>query len=127
MNQLEQIDLEIENVTKKYNIIFSSPEKYNTFEAYHNALAPHEKKIMSLDRKKRMLIPCILESKILDDSNVMSLKDFIDDVNCGNFIDYDGYGYYVSEDMITNIKICPSDVNANSIRKEFDKIIWYNR
>ena len=71
--------------------------------------------------------------KIPDYGDVMLLSDFIEDVKCGNFIDYDGNGQYIKsgekgeEDMMTNIDIYPSDIEDGVIRKEFDKIAWFNR
>ena len=57
----------------------------------------------------------------------ISLKDFIECVKCGGFINYDGYGKYVKNGMETDIEIYPSDVKNKNVRKEFDKIIWFNR
>ena len=34
---------------------------------------------------------------------------------------------FVENDMMTNIEIYPSDVKKGNIRKEFNKIIWFNR
>jgi len=57
----------------------------------------------------------------------MTLKDFIENCKSGGFIDYDGFGNYVSGDMMTDIEIYPSDIKSNSIRYEFSEIIWFNR
>lgn len=59
--------------------------------------------------------------------DLMSLDDFIESVKSGGFIDYDGYGNYVKDGKMTDIEIYPSDVKNGNIRKEFDKIVWFNR
>ena len=64
---------------------------------------------------------------IPDYGDVMTLKDFIDNVKSGGFIDYDGSGNYVKDDKMSDIQIFPSDVKKGNIRKDFDKIVWFNR
>lgn len=59
--------------------------------------------------------------------DVMTLDEFIDCCNSGGFIDYDGSGNYVTEDHMTNISIFASDVENDSIRKDFYKIVWFNK
>ncbi len=87
---------------------------------------PEGKKIRNLDRELRMIMPYEL-SPISDFGDVMTLKEFIGNVKGGGFIDYDGFGRYVKDDKESNIEIYPSDVKNNSVRKDFDKIIWFNR
>jgi predicted nuclease with TOPRIM domain len=85
-----------------------------------------QKLVSSLNRKLRMMqIPKF--SELSDFGDVMSLEDFINCVKCGGFIDYDGYGYYIKDNQESDIEIYPSDVKHNSIRKDFDTIIWFNR
>ena len=74
----------------------------------------------------RMICPYTLSS-IPTYGTIMSLTDFIDCVNSGGFIDYDGYGNYIINDQCTDLEIYPSDVKNKLIRSEFDKIIWFNR
>lgn len=59
--------------------------------------------------------------------DVMLLSDFIDNVKGGGFIDYDGFGNYCRDNKMSNIEIYPSDVKRESIRTDFDTIIWFNR
>jgi len=59
--------------------------------------------------------------------DVMPLTEFIENVECGGFIDYDGSGNYVKDGKMSNITIYPSDVKHNMVRKDFDTIIWFNR
>lgn len=99
---------------------------FKTFEEYENYTKNEANQIAKLSREKRLIISYEL-SEMLDYGDLMTLQDFIDCVKSGLFIDYDGYGYYVKDNMVSNIIIKPSDVLHNSIRKDFDKIVWLNR
>jgi len=66
-------------------------------------------------------------SELDNTGDVMSLKDFIDFCECGGFIDHDGFGYYVRDGKMSDIKIFPSDIKHNKYRKDFDTIVWYNK
>jgi hypothetical protein len=94
---------------------------------YEIAVAPFQAKLRALDRELRMIIPYELMNEIVDDDDVMSLKEFIHAVKLGFFIDYDGYGRYVKDGKKTNIEILPSDVKYRAIRKEFNTIVWFNK
>ena len=56
----------------------------------------------------------------------MNLIEFVEICNVGGFIDYDGSGNYVKDDMMSDISIYPSDV-LSGLRTDFDEIIWFNR
>jgi len=111
---------------------FSNTEPFNekSFDDYSKgriqACGEDLKELITLERQERMLRPIIL-AELPTYGDVMSLADFIDCVNCGGFIDYDGYGHYVKNGMESNIEIFPSDIKFFMIRPEFDTIIWYNR
>ena len=81
-----------------------------------------------LNREKRMLmIPEFTDRDFDADDDVMSLKNFIENVNDGGFIDYDGFGRYIRGNQESNIDIYPSDIRHDAIRDDFDTIIWFNR
>lgn len=107
-------------------ILNADHDKYPTLESFQAALAPHNRKLGALSREKRMIMPVEL-SELSDFGHVMSLKDFIECVKEGGFIDYDGFGRYVKDGHETNIDIYLSDVKHKAIRTEFDTIIWFNR
>jgi hypothetical protein len=122
---------EIETLIDYYEaVINKKDETWNNskpFEEYwKHVQQPERNKIYKLDREKRMIMPYELH-EIPSYGDVMSLKDFIECVNDGGFIDYDGHGYYVKDDKESNIMIVPSDVKYNSVRKDFDTIVWFNR
>lgn len=64
---------------------------------------------------------------VAKNGDVMRMGDWINNVNAGNFIDYDGFGAYATEDEETNIFVKPSDVKRNKILTQYEFIVWYNR
>jgi hypothetical protein len=124
--RLKEIEKEIEELNDEINKKDTSWDFSKTYDEYWEFVKPENEKIAKLDREKRMITPYIL-SDLSDYGDVMPLKEFIENVKNGCFIDYDGHGRYVKDGKETNIVIRPSDVNYNSIRNEFDTIVWYNR
>ncbi|HOD62252.1 MAG TPA: hypothetical protein PKG96_09160, partial [Bacilli bacterium] len=53
--------------------------------------------------------------KIPEYGDKMTLKEFIEDVDCGMFIDYDGHGYYATENEMTDIAVLPSMIINKNI------------
>ncbi len=97
-----------------------------SWEAYCKMREPEKSQLQELDRQLRLIKPITLRP-LSKSGDVMSLENFIENVKCGGFIDYDGFGMYIKDDQMTDIDIYPSDVKANSIRTEFTKIIWFNK
>lgn len=137
--ELEKIDKEIDRLEdiiekkddKHYKFYENKKDddSYKINERYQEFLdnrEPEQSQLGILHRRKRLIKPYKL-SKLSDFGDVMTLDDFIGNVKCGGFIDYDGFGMYLKGDMETDIEIYPSDVKNRSIRKEFEKIIWFNR
>lgn len=131
MNRIEEIDKEIKKLDKilekkELNWDFTKEPFDFWYKQYLEYRKPESKRINELYRERRMIQPYIL-SKICDYGDIMTLEHFIECVNSGGFIDYDGYGHYIKDDQETDIEIYPSDVKYGSIRNEFNKIIWFNR
>jgi len=53
------------------------------------------------------------------DLALMTMKDWIDAVNDGSFIDYDGHGRLATDTEKSNLIVYPSDVENNRIMKVF--------
>lgn len=123
--RLQELDIKIELAHQA----ISNKEKtdpntgWNDYCAY---MQPEWDALAKLDREMRMLMTPEFED-LPDYGDVMSLNDFIESVKDGGFIDYDGSGTYVRDGKISNISIHPSDVDNNSVRKDFDTIIWFNK
>jgi hypothetical protein len=124
---VKEIEAEIHEQEKLLSKAISDGDKYPTYDEFEIAIAPYQAKIRALDRELRMLIPCELMGEVEKDDCVMSLKEFINQVKSGMFIDYDGWGRYVKDGKKTNIQILPSDIKYNAIRKGFDTIVWFNK
>jgi hypothetical protein len=61
-----------------------------------------------------------------DEDDVYTVKEFLDCVNAGGFIDYDGFGFPVKDKKAdTSIYIKPS--KCNEIPQDATHIVWYNR
>lgn len=67
------------------------------------------------------------EGTILGD--IMTIGEFEATVNSGGFIDYDGYGYFCTTEMQSDIKVSPSMYRflKPCISKELTHVIWFNR
>ena len=65
---------------------------------------------------------------IPDYGDLMTMEEFVDCVKMGGFIDYDGYGKYALEDMVSNKVITPSEVKyQRNLLHGFTHVVWYNR
>lgn len=126
MNEEEKLLEELEQARDE------SQERFNTipdglsYPEYMAYMELSNKKLSEVSRRYRM-VKTPTYSELPTFGHVMSLEDFIDNVDCGGFIDYDGYGNYVKDGKTTDIDIHPSDVKHGAIRKDFDTIVWYNR
>lgn len=88
---------------------------------------PESTELQGLEKQRKLLVDPEYDD-IPDYGDQMSLSDFIECVESGGFIDYDGFGHYVKDGKeVCNIDLVPSDVKAGTIRKEFDSIVWFNR
>lgn len=127
MERLEQIEKEIDELE---GFLSENDDKFmketSDVYGYMEKREPYTKKINALDRERRLIMPAVISGDV-DNGDVMSLKEFISCCKSGGFIDYDGFGYYVKDGKEYNIEIYPSDVKHNTIRKDFDTIVWFNR
>lgn len=62
---------------------------------------------------------------------VLELKEFIEDCKNGNFIDYDGFGYYSNSRIVhednDELRVYPSQITGGIIKHEYKYVHWYNR
>jgi len=60
--------------------------------------------------------------------DLMTLKGFIDVVNGGGFIDYDGSGYYANDKGYFRAHAArPSEVKAGKVEDKFTHVAWFNK
>ena len=124
--KIEEIQKEIEELNALFDKKKEIWDNSKSWKEYCDFFEIEFKRFEELDREKRMIMPYTLE-EIPDYGDVMSLKDFIAEVNAGNFIDYDGFGQYAKNNTMSDICIIPSDVKHNAIRKDFDTVVWFNK
>ncbi len=99
---------------------------FNSYTEWLRNMEPEQSQIAELSVKMRLIkIPEFDE--IPDYGDEMSLEAFIENCSVGNFIDYDGFGYYATEDKMTDIRVYPSDITEGVYRKDFPKVVWFNR
>lgn len=126
--KLENLEAKLEKLQtklheKNLNFDFKASESFDDWIEYQE---PELSQINKLDQEIRLLeIPEFQD--LPDYGDVMNLKDFIECVKDGGFIDYDGYGNYIKDGKMSDITINPSDIQSGSIRDDFDTIIWFNR
>ena len=65
--------------------------------------------------------------KIPEYGDKMTLKEFIEAVDCGMFIDYDGHGYYATENEMTDIAVLPSMIINKNIDERWSHVVWFNK
>ncbi len=64
----------------------------------------------------------------LNMGDLYSLEEFVARVNDGDFIDYDGSGYYGSSGFYFRSKPArPSEIKRGIIRKEYNYVMWFNK
>lgn len=64
---------------------------------------------------------------IPDYGDHMTLGSFLDCVQSGCFIDYDGFGEYATATQVSDKRVHPSDVAYGDIDRNYTHVVWYNR
>ena len=65
--------------------------------------------------------------KIPNYGDKIPIKEFIEEVDCGMFIDYDGHGYYATETEMTDIVVFPSMIINKNIDNRWSHVVWFNK
>lgn len=123
----------VEIVKKEYELSLEESNKHFQnaplnmgFDEFEEYMSLGHEKSSKLSRELRMIMVPEFDN-LSDYGSVMTLESFIENCNAGGFIDYDGFGKYIKDDKESNILIYPSDVQYDTIRSDFDTIIWFNR
>lgn len=67
---------------------------------------------------------------IPDYGDLMTIEEWLSAVDCGCFIDYDGYGNLAYEKEMSEVEVWPSMVKKGQFEKlrgDFTHIVWFNR
>lgn len=82
-----------------------------------------ERALYTLKAKK--LLPAF--SPLPSWGDLMTRQDFVETVECGGFIDYDGDGHLATETQCSDISICPSMVKSFKWPVWATHVVWYNK
>lgn len=126
---IKEIERQLNVARDEYDKAFSKlPMDINySFKQLEEDLKPYTEKVSQLSKLYRLHCPIGELSEIPDYGDVMKMEDFVESCKNGWFIDYDGYGNYIQDDKMTDIVILPSDIKSGVFRRNFEKIIWFNR
>jgi hypothetical protein len=100
--------------------------KIKSFSDFENIAIKEKKELYACSRKARILQKPTM-TKLDDYGDLMTMEHFKGNVECGGFIDYDGYGYYSDGKKKSNITVYPSDIVSGQYRDDFTHVVWYNR
>ena len=96
------------------------------WEEYRDYMSEYWSEYADINRELTLVKP--YEMKELPSyGDLMTLKEFIDCVRGGGFIDYDGHGSYATETECSNLTVRPSDILTEKYRKDFTHVMWFNR
>ena len=63
-----------------------------------------------------------------DIGDLMTFEDFKDCVDCGGFIDSDGFGYWSNESGYSDFVVKPSHFEyPELLRDDFKYVLWFNK
>jgi len=63
----------------------------------------------------------------VEGGNLFTVEEFLECVQSGGFIDYDGFGKYYDGKKTVDGLVFPSEVVKNGLKPGFTHIVWYNR
>lgn len=72
-----------------------------------------------------MKTPEVYAEPLSDDGTLMPREEFLDAVKDGSFIDYDGFGHPVKNNLMSNRVVHPSQVRE--LPSDATHVLWYNR
>ena len=128
IEEIEKMEKEIRKILKEKDSKWDFNKDYNEYLEY---LEKETDELDSLSREKRMLMEPEFEIYNKRNGDLFTMEHFIENCERGCFIDYDGHGDYAKEMdgkmMVSDIGICPSDIENNEYRKDFTHVVWYNK
>lgn len=123
----EELLNQLELASEEYQERFDTMPFDLSFQEFQEYLNEASEKVGKLSRQYRLIKTPTYSECDPTIGDVMSIEHFLSNVECGGFIDYDGFGNYMKDGKESDIEIRPSDVKNDCVRKDFDTIIWYNR
>lgn len=125
--KIEEIESKIRVINKKYDewLNGETPGDYDEF------VRQSEKILEPIEELKYQLL-LIKPANLTPLDNIgdlFTMEDFINNVNSGGFIDYDGFGHYATKTHQSDQIIKPSHISSGRYLKnpQFTHVMWYNR
>lgn len=65
---------------------------------------------------------------VKEDDDHITMEEYIEWIETGCVVDYDGFGYYATDVRVSDLVTRPSDLENGTLRKdEFSHVVWFNR
>lgn len=124
----EELLREEERLNERYTEISDTcAQEGLSFSEFKERVKPIKEKLYFISKYKRLKQTPTVEYGKEWRGDIFTLEKFIELVNDGGFTDFDGYGYYATEDAKSDVYIYPSDIREKIYRSDFTHIIWFNK
>lgn len=124
----EELLREEERLNERYTEISDTcAQEGLSFSEFKERVKPIKEKLYFISKYKRLKQTPTVEYGKEWRGDIFTLEKFIELVNDGGFTDFDGYGYYATEDAKSDVYIYPSDIREKIYRSDFTNIIWFNK
>lgn len=124
---LEEIETKIEENDNKLKEIWDA-DNGNSWEWYKKKCQPYWDDNEALYAAKSMKeTPEMKPFSDLDRKCLMTIKEFKSHCDFGGIMDSDGFGYYATNNEVSNIEASPRAFVKGIIRPDFTHVCWYNK
>ena len=124
----EELLREEERLNERYTEISDTCAREGlSFSEFKERVKPIKEKLYFISKYKRLKQTPTVEYGKEWRGDIFTLEKFIELVNDGGFTNFDGYGYYATEDAKSDVYIYPSDIREKIYRSDFTHIIWFNK
>lgn len=124
----EELLREEERLNERYTEISDTcAQEGLSFSEFKERVKPIKEKLYFISKYKRLKQTPTVEYGKEWRGDIFTLEKFIELVNDGGFTDFNGYGYYATEDAKSDVYIYPSDIREKIYRSDFTNIIWFNK
>lgn len=125
MNKRKQLERELTIAKNEIKNLLDDHSITNHSE-FINLSSPFADEIQRIESELRLIQhPVYLDLPAYGE--LITLDEFIRNVESGKFINYDGSGKYSNGTQITNIIIHPSDIKNNIYRRDFTHVLWLEK
>lgn len=118
-----------DNEDKKYIIVYPVYDTNYVFDGWRDQDGvgyPHyedDEVLCSIDSIEFEAVKLYPHTEYGD---LLTMKDWKSSVMTGEFIDYDGYGYYATEDKESHLVVRPSDLSKGRVDERWTHVMWFN-